>query len=140
VISSQWGGRRYPPYAFTEQDVAMLSSVLNSHRAIQVNIEICGPLSGCAGCWLPLRNGCASWRTWKQSTMSSSRWSSRPSGKPWFRRSRNVNELGSGQKKAIKDLKDGLSKTGSEQYHGLSSHGKGAYVQNLLNRDYGFNQ
>lgn len=34
------GGQRYPPYAFTEQGVAMLSSVLNSERAIQVNIEI----------------------------------------------------------------------------------------------------
>jgi hypothetical protein len=34
------GGRRYPPYAFTEQGVAMLSSVLNSPRAVQVNIEI----------------------------------------------------------------------------------------------------
>jgi hypothetical protein len=38
--SSQWGGRRYPPYAFTEQGVAMLSSILKSRRAIQVNIEI----------------------------------------------------------------------------------------------------
>ena len=38
--SSYWGGRRYPPYAFTEQGVAMLSSVLRSQRAIQVNIEI----------------------------------------------------------------------------------------------------
>jgi phage regulator Rha-like protein len=38
--SSQWGGRRYPPYAFTEHGVAMLSSVLNSPRAIQVNIQI----------------------------------------------------------------------------------------------------
>jgi len=38
--SSQWGGRRYPPYAFTEQGVAMLSSVLRSKRAVQVNIEI----------------------------------------------------------------------------------------------------
>jgi len=38
--SSHWGGRRYPPYAFTEQGVAMLSSVLRSKRAIQVNIEI----------------------------------------------------------------------------------------------------
>jgi hypothetical protein len=38
--TSRWGGRRYPPYAFTEQGVAMLSSVLNSKRAIQVNIEI----------------------------------------------------------------------------------------------------
>jgi len=32
--SSYWGGRRYPPYAFTEQGVAMLSSVLRSQRAI----------------------------------------------------------------------------------------------------------
>jgi hypothetical protein len=38
--SSQWGGRRYPPYAFTEQGVAMLSSVLKSRCAVQVNIEI----------------------------------------------------------------------------------------------------
>jgi phage regulator Rha-like protein len=34
------GGRRYLPYAFTEQGVAMLSSVLNSKRAIRVNIAI----------------------------------------------------------------------------------------------------
>jgi hypothetical protein len=41
VISSPGrGGRRYAPYAFTEQGVAMLSSVLNSDRAIAVNIEI----------------------------------------------------------------------------------------------------
>jgi len=40
VTSSQWGGRRYPPYAFTEQGVAMLSSVLRSKKAVQVNIEI----------------------------------------------------------------------------------------------------
>ena len=40
VTSSDWGGRRYAPYAFTEQGVAMLSSVLHSQRAIQVNIEI----------------------------------------------------------------------------------------------------
>jgi phage regulator Rha-like protein len=38
--SSQWGGRRYSPYAFTEQGVAMLSCVLRSKRAVQVNIEI----------------------------------------------------------------------------------------------------
>jgi hypothetical protein len=38
--SSYWGGRRYRPLAFTEQGVAMLSSVLRSQRAIQVNIEI----------------------------------------------------------------------------------------------------
>jgi len=40
VISKGRGGRRYPPYAFTEQGIAMLSSVLNSDRAIQVNIQI----------------------------------------------------------------------------------------------------
>ena len=38
--TSSWGGTRYPPMAFTEQGVAMLSSVLNSERAVQVNIEI----------------------------------------------------------------------------------------------------
>jgi len=36
----QHGGRRYVPYAFTEHGVAMLSSVLNSSRAIAVNMEI----------------------------------------------------------------------------------------------------
>ena len=34
------GGRRYSPYAFTEQGVAMLSSVLRSKQAVQVNVEI----------------------------------------------------------------------------------------------------
>jgi ORF6N domain-containing protein len=34
------GGRRYQPYAFTEQGVAMLSSVLRSERAVEVNIAI----------------------------------------------------------------------------------------------------
>ncbi len=38
--SRSWGGRRYPPYVFTEQGVAMLSSVLRSKRAALVNIEI----------------------------------------------------------------------------------------------------
>jgi hypothetical protein len=35
-----WGGTRYPPYAFTEQGITMLASVLNSERAILANIEI----------------------------------------------------------------------------------------------------
>ena len=39
-VTSSWGGRRYAPYAFTEQGVAMLSSVLKSTRAIAVNIEV----------------------------------------------------------------------------------------------------
>ncbi|MEI7903352.1 MAG: ORF6N domain-containing protein [bacterium] len=40
VTSSSWGGERYLPMAFTEQGVAMLSSVLNRDRAIEVNIAI----------------------------------------------------------------------------------------------------
>src|SRR5438067_12156329 len=41
IVISSWGGRRRStPYAFTEQGVAMLSSVLNSQRAIEVNIAI----------------------------------------------------------------------------------------------------
>lgn len=39
-VTSNRGGRRYLPYAFTEQGIAMLSSILNSKRAIHVNIEI----------------------------------------------------------------------------------------------------
>ncbi|HCC59644.1 MAG: DNA-binding protein [Candidatus Staskawiczbacteria bacterium RIFOXYC1_FULL_37_43] len=38
--TSSWGGARYEPYVFTEQGVAMLASVLNSNRAINVNIQI----------------------------------------------------------------------------------------------------
>jgi hypothetical protein len=40
IATSSYGGRRYLPYVFTEQGVAMLSSVLNSERAIAVNIAI----------------------------------------------------------------------------------------------------
>ncbi len=41
IVTSSWGGiRRATPYAFTEQGVAMLSSVLNSRQAIEVNIAI----------------------------------------------------------------------------------------------------
>ena len=40
ISTSSWGGTRYEPLVFTEQGVAMLSSVLNSDRAISVNIQI----------------------------------------------------------------------------------------------------
>ena len=41
IVTSSWGGpRRALPYAFTEHGILMLSSVLRSRRAIQVNIEI----------------------------------------------------------------------------------------------------
>jgi len=40
IVTSSWGGRRYRPYVFTEQGVAMLSSILKSKRAILVNVAI----------------------------------------------------------------------------------------------------
>jgi hypothetical protein len=40
IVTSSWGGRRSLPYAFTENGVAMLSSILKSDRAILVNISI----------------------------------------------------------------------------------------------------
>ena len=40
IVTSNRGGRRYLPYAFTEQGVAMLSSILKSDRAVHVNIAI----------------------------------------------------------------------------------------------------
>ena len=40
IVTSSWGGTRKLPFAFTEYGVAMLSSVLRSKRAIQVNIQI----------------------------------------------------------------------------------------------------
>jgi phage regulator Rha-like protein len=40
IGTSSWGGVRYAPMAFTEQGVAMLSSILNSKRAVMVNIHI----------------------------------------------------------------------------------------------------
>jgi hypothetical protein len=40
ISTSSWGGTRYMPMAFTEQGVAMLSSILNSKTAIEVNIRI----------------------------------------------------------------------------------------------------
>lgn len=40
IVTSSWGGTRKLPYAFTEHGVLMLSSVLKSNKAIQVNIQI----------------------------------------------------------------------------------------------------
>jgi len=40
IVTSSWGGSRFRPMVFTEQGVAMLSSILNSERATSVNIQI----------------------------------------------------------------------------------------------------
>ncbi len=39
-VTSRWGGTRYRPYAFTEQGVAMLSGIVNSEKAVAMNIAI----------------------------------------------------------------------------------------------------
>ena len=40
IGTSSWGGSRYLPYAFTEQGVAMLSGIINSEKAVAMNIAI----------------------------------------------------------------------------------------------------
>jgi hypothetical protein len=40
IATSSWGGTRYLPFAFTEQGVAMLASILTSPKAIEINISI----------------------------------------------------------------------------------------------------
>jgi hypothetical protein len=47
IETSKRGGRRYLPYAFTEQGVAMLSGLLNSDIAIEMNIRTCGTKTHC---------------------------------------------------------------------------------------------
>src|SRR6266576_1979697 len=50
------GGSRFNPYAFTQEGVAMLSSVLRSSRAVQVNIAIMRTFVRCARCSYRIRN------------------------------------------------------------------------------------
>jgi hypothetical protein len=73
VTSSQWGGRRYPPYAFTEQGVAMLSSVLNSPGRSRSTSRSCALLSGCAGCLPLMQTWIENSYPWRKSTMPSSK-------------------------------------------------------------------
>jgi ORF6N domain len=74
------GGRRYAPLVFTEQGIAMLSTVLNSERAIQVNIEIMRALSAYAECSLPTKRCRESSLLWKRNTIPSFEWFSRRFG------------------------------------------------------------
>ena len=60
--AKQWGGRRYPPFAFTEQGVAMLSGILQSQRAVAVNDRLdrlahCGLGASAHGQELVLQRG-----------------------------------------------------------------------------------
>ena len=74
--------RKYRPYAFTEQGIAMLSSVLNSDRAIEVNLAIMARSSACAKSSPLTKTSPPSSKRWKRSsatTTSNSRSSSKPS-------------------------------------------------------------
>jgi hypothetical protein len=83
--------RKYLPYAFTEQGVAMLSSVLRSPRAVQVNIDrvcwlkstsdfnVCARSCACGRCCNRTPSWHASSHRWKRNTMLSSRSCSTPS-------------------------------------------------------------
>lgn len=51
---SSWGGVRTAPYAFTEQGVSMLSSVLRSSRAFKSISRSSAPSCNCGRCWLPM--------------------------------------------------------------------------------------
>jgi hypothetical protein len=66
VTSKGRGGRRYLPYAFTEQGVAMLSSVLHSDRAIEVNVAIMRAFVQLRRMSEPIRSWPASWKSWKR--------------------------------------------------------------------------
>jgi hypothetical protein len=65
--SSEWGGTRYRPMAFSEQGVAMLSSVLRSNRAVQVNIEI---MRAFVRCCRRTKSWPASLWSWKRDSRS----------------------------------------------------------------------
>ena len=88
ISSLDFGGRRYLPYAFTEQGVAMLSSVLRSKRAVQVNIGSCAPLFSFARCCPVIPNSPANWPTWSNASRATTPPSvpfSMPSASSWPR-------------------------------------------------------
>lgn len=70
--------RKYLPFAFTEQGVAMLSSVLRSPRAVRVNVEIMRAFVRLPGCLPPTPSWPGVWMNWRRSTTPSSRSCSTP--------------------------------------------------------------
>jgi len=79
-------GRKYPPYAFTEQDVAMLSGVLRSPRAVRVNIQIMRTFVRLRQMLESNAHLRGSSTSWKGGTTRSSRSYSERSGSSWRRR------------------------------------------------------
>jgi hypothetical protein len=59
------GGRRYPPYVFTEHGAIMAASVLNSPQAVQTSVFVGGPSSACARCSPRIRTSPSDSNAWK---------------------------------------------------------------------------
>ena len=64
--SSLHGGRRHMPYAFTQEGIAMLSSVLRSPPQSRSTLKLCAPSFVCAECWFPWRNWRANLKRWNE--------------------------------------------------------------------------
>ena len=94
VISS-WGGRRKLPLAFTEQGIAMLSSVLRSDRAIDVNIAIMRTFVAFASGCSPTKTWKSRFVNWKASTINSLRSSLTPYANCFVKTARSLGRLGS---------------------------------------------
>lgn len=81
IVTSSWGGlRRARPYAFTEQGVAMLSSVLRSTRAVQVNVQIMRSFVRLRRMLLPTRTSPGNSTLSRKNTIPNSRSFSKLSG------------------------------------------------------------
>jgi hypothetical protein len=76
--TSSWGGTRKLPRAFTEQGIAMLSSVLRSKRAILVNIEIMRAFVRSENCLHPMPTWLGNWRNWSRNMIHNLKSSSKP--------------------------------------------------------------
>jgi hypothetical protein len=92
IGTSSWGGRRYLPYAFTEQGVAMLSGVLRSERATQVNVEIMRAFVRLRRMVSQQVNLALKLDDLEQRTTSSLEWSSMPFGSSWPSRGRGARD------------------------------------------------
>ncbi len=93
--SRQGRHRKYLPYAFTEQGVATLSSVLRSKRAVQANVEIMRAFVRLRSLIAHNSELARRLNTLESNTIGSSRWCSTPSGSSWLPPKRHLS-AGSG--------------------------------------------
>jgi len=114
-VTSSWGGRRYPPFAFTEHGVAMLSSVVRS-TVLYISSEAVIP----AEAGIQPKNcirlkpvmtiirketyGALHWRSLRRSMTLSSKSSSTPSASSWLRRRRRAARSDSGSRRGSRPI------------------------------------